>query len=332
MMNAPAEKITLSFYRYVHITDPADMMQNLRAAWEPLGVKGRTYVAEEGINAQVTVPVENKESFCAHVRSVFPDIPFKIALEEKGEAFAKLKIKVRKKLVADGLADATFDVTNVGRHLDAEAFHEALDQPGTVVVDLRNHYECEVGHFQGALLPEANTFRDALPEVLDKLQGQEDKKILLYCTGGIRCEKASAYFRHRGFRDVNQLHGGIIDYARQIRGKGLSSRFVGKNFVFDQRMGERVTEDIIAHCHQCKNSCDTHVNCRFEGCNRLFIQCSGCADEFEGCCSRECQSILQKPKEERVQVQHEWEKKLGPQHYLSRTRIPQNYAEPIERT
>jgi UPF0176 protein len=330
MTHAP-EKLTLSFYRYVNIEDPAALMQSLRAAWEPMGVKGRTYVAHEGINAQVTVPVENKEAFCAQVRSVFPEIPFKFALEEKGEAFAKLKIKVRRKLVADGLPDGSFDVSNVGRHLDAESFHEALDQAGTIVVDLRNHYECEVGHFQGALLPEANTFRDALPEVLEKLQGQEDKKILLYCTGGIRCEKASAYFRFRGFKDVNQLHGGIIDYARQIKEKALPSRYIGKNFVFDQRLGERVTPDVIAHCHQCKTSCDEHVNCRFEGCNRLFIQCAHCKEEYEGCCSRECQDIMRLPKEERVRVQHEWEKKLGPLHYLSRTRIPQNYAEPIGR-
>lgn len=322
MQAKQSPRTTLSFYRYVRIEDPEAMMQALRAAWEPWDVKGRTYVAQEGINAQVNVPTDLLDTFCAQVRSLFPEIPFKVALEEAGEAFCKLKIKVRKKLVADGLADDKFDASDVGRHLDAEAFHAALDQPGTLVVDLRNHYECEVGHFKGAILPEANTFRDALPEVLGKLQGQEERKILLYCTGGIRCEKASAYFRYKGFKDVNQLHGGIIDYAHQVADRGLQSRFVGKNFVFDQRMGERITPDIIAHCHQCSALCDTHTNCRFEGCNRLFLQCPACLEEYAGCCSRECQSILQKSKDERVQIQHEWDKKFGPNHYLSRTRIP----------
>jgi len=332
-MNAvQSSRITLSFYRYVRVEDPQDLMLRLRQAWEPWEVKGRTYIAQEGINAQVNVPLQYRADFCEQVRSIFPEIPFKFALEEGEEAFRKLKIKVRKKLVADGLPDGSFDVTNVGRHLDAESFHEALEQPGTLVVDLRNHYESEVGHFKNALLPEANTFRDALPEVLEKLQGQEDSKILLYCTGGIRCEKASAYFRHKGFKDVNQLHGGIIDYAHQVSEKGLDSCFVGKNFVFDQRLGERVTHDIIAHCHQCGALDDTHTNCRFEGCNRLFLQCSNCLQDFDGCCSRECQSIMQRPKEDRVLVQHEWDKKFGPDHYLSRTRIPETYSEISERT
>ncbi len=322
MSEAASHRMTLSFYRYVRIEDPQDLMQRLRAAWELLDVKGRTYVAHEGINAQVNIPIEQKEPFCAQVRSIFPEMPFKFALEEAGEAFSKLKIKERKKLVADGLSDASFDASDVGIHLDAESFHAALDEPGTLVVDLRNHYECEVGHFRGALLPEANTFRDALPEVLEKLRGLEERKILLYCTGGIRCEKASAYFRFKGFKDVNQLHGGIIDYAHQVAEKGLASRFVGKNFVFDQRMGERVTEDVIAHCHQCDAQCDTHTNCKFEGCNRLFLQCPSCRVDYAGCCSRECQEILSKPKEQRVQIQHSWDQKFGPTHYLSRTRIP----------
>lgn len=311
---------TLSFYRYARIEDPAALMEELRAAWLPLGVLGRTYLAGEGINAQISVPSENLEAFQEQVRSVFPGIPFKIALEEPSDSFLKLTIKVRKKLVADGLEDVSgFDSSQVGRHLDAEAFHAAIDR-GSIVVDMRNHYECEVGRFENALVPEANTFREALPEMLEKLKGQEDKTLLLYCTGGIRCEKASAWFKFHGFRDVNQLHGGIIDYARQVNENNLKGRFVGKNFVFDKRMGERVSDEIIARCHQCGEPNDDHTNCGFDGCNRLFIQCPRCSAAYGGCCSETCLEIVQMPREDQVRIQKEWEEKAGPKYYRSRTR------------
>ena len=128
--------------------------------------------------------------------------------------------------------------------------------------------------------------------VKDILKGKEDKKILLYCTGGIRCEKASAYLKHHGFNDVNQLHGGIIEYARQIKSKGLESKFKGKNFVFDERMGERITDDVISRCYQCGSLCDSHYNCANDGCHLLFIQCETCREKFEACCSDECQKII----------------------------------------
>lgn len=316
---------TLSFYRYVLIDKPDVLIKDLRAEWAPLGVLGRIYVAHEGINAQLSLPMENLETFQRLVFERFPNIPFKFAREEKPDAFLKLVIKVREKVVADGLDDAGFDVTQVGRHLSAREFNEAMQDPKTVVVDLRNHYECEVGRFDKALLPSANTFREALPEMLDLLKGQEDKKLLLYCTGGIRCEKASAWFKYKGFQDVNQLHGGIIDYARQVEDEGLPTLYRGKNFVFDKRIAERITEDVLANCHQCEKPWDIHKNCLFEGCNRLFLQCPECAQEFEGCCSKTCQEIMQKPKEERNFLQQEWERKGGPKAYWSKTRLAREY-------
>lgn len=170
-----------------------------------------------------------------------------------------------------------------------------MQLPETIVVDLRNHYESEVGHFKGAVLPDADTFRDELPMVIDMLKDKKDKKILLYCTGGIRCEKASAFFKHEGFEDVNQLNGGIIHYARQVKAEGLDSRFIGKNFVFDDRMGERITEDIISSCHQCGQPCDTHVNCANDDCHLLFIQCEKCAQKMNGCCTPTCKEISLMP-------------------------------------
>jgi UPF0176 protein len=281
---------TLSFYRYVLLDDPMQMRNELFSKWSELQCLGRIYVAREGINAQMSVPEHHWQAFVEFLYNIpaFKDIPFKIAVEDDGKSFIKLIVKVRKQIVADGLTEDDYDVTNVGRHLSAKEWNDAMKLEDAVVVDMRNFYESEVGHFQNALLPQAETFRDELPEVLEMLKGQEDKKILLYCTGGIRCEKTSSYLKHHGFKDVNQLHGGIIDYARQIEEEGLENTFVGKNFVFDERLGERISGDVIARCHQCGIPCDHHTNCANKKCNMLFIQCSDCAENYAGCCSQDC--------------------------------------------
>jgi UPF0176 protein len=312
--------VTLSFYRYTRIENPQALRARLHEQWMELGVRGRIYVSHEGINAQISVPKEHCASFKQLVLEDFPDIPFKQALEEKGESFKKLHVKVRDKIVADGLEDGSYDVTNVGGHLSAKEFNEAMDSEQTVVVDMRNHYECEVGFFNGAYLPAANTFREALPEVKSFLEDKKDKKILLYCTGGIRCEKASAWLKHQGFNDVNQLHGGIISYARQVKLEKLKSNYKGVNFVFDKRVGERITDDVLSKCHQCGSSDDTHNNCINPSCNLLFIQCQSCRDEYQGCCSLQCRDMLELPKDQQVKIQNELEKKY-PKFLRSRMKV-----------
>ncbi len=289
--NEAFERRTVSFYRYVHISDPLKLRNHLFLKWTELNALGRVYIAREGINAQMSVPLPHWSEFVEQLNAIkeFKGIPLKIAVEDDGKSFIKLLVKVREKLVADGLSEDDYDVTNVGRHLSAREWNEAIQQEDSVVVDVRNFYESEIGHFKGALLPKAETFRDELPEVLDMLKGKEEKKILLYCTGGIRCEKTSSYLKHHGFEDVNQLHGGIIDYARQISSEGLENTFVGKNFVFDDRLGERISSEVIARCHQCGVPCDTHVNCADKNCNILFIQCRDCSEEYSGFCS-DCSS------------------------------------------
>ena len=233
------KRITVSFYRYVIIENPQELRDNLFAQWTNLKILGRIYIAQEGINAQMCVPLENWELFKENLfkDKRFYSIPFKIAIEDDGKSFYKLTLKVRPKIVADGLDDNAFDVTNVGNHLTAKEFNDAMESPDSIVVDMRNHYESEVGKFIGAICPDADTFREELPIVLEELKDKKDKKIVMYCTGGVRCEKASAYLKHHGFKDVNQLHGGIIDYVRQIKAEGLESKFIGKNFVFDERVG-----------------------------------------------------------------------------------------------
>jgi UPF0176 protein len=250
------------------------------------------------------VPADNWEEFEKQLNclSYFKDVPFKHAVDGNGKSFYKLIVKVRQKIVADGINDPTFDPSHTGTYLNAKEFNKAIEDKNTIVIDMRNHYESEVGRFDRAFCPDADTFREELPQVIDHLKGQEDKKIVMYCTGGIRCEKASAYFKHKGFKDVNHLHGGIIQYAKEIREQELESKFRGVNFVFDERIGERITEDILSECHQCGKPCDTHVNCKNDDCHLLFIQCADCAEKMQGCCTPECMRIAALPIEEQREL------------------------------
>jgi len=300
LMRETFQRATFSFYRYVILENPGETRDALYLAWSELGCFGRVYVAREGINAQMSIPEHQMDDFLTDLnnRTWLKDVPIKYAVEDDGKSFYKLTIKTRDKIVADGLNDDAFDVTNVGNHLSAAEFNAAMDNPNTIVVDMRNHYESEVGHFKGAITPNVDTFREELPLVADLLKEQKDKKIVLYCTGGIRCEKASAYLKHEGFEDVNQLLGGIIDYARQVKQSGLESKFIGKNFVFDERLGERISDEIISKCHQCGERSDHHTNCVNSECHLLFIQCETCREKYQGCCSAGCQEVIHLPEEE----------------------------------
>lgn len=299
MLATPEKRVTLSFYKYHHLSDPVAFRDQLYSDLEALGVFGRIYIAAEGINAQISVPEQHFEAFRQQLYTIdwMNGLRLNIAVEDNGKSFFKLKILVRKKIVADGLDDSTFDVTNTGTHVDAETFHKLADDPNTIIIDMRNHYESEVGHFQGAILPNVDTFREELQIAEDLMRDQKDKNLLMYCTGGIRCEKASAWMKHIGFNNVFQLNGGIIKYAQEIKEKKIDSKFIGKNFVFDERLGERITEDIIAVCHQCGKPCDDHTNCINDGCHLLFIQCEECKKEFNNCCSLPCKDIVALPEE-----------------------------------
>ncbi len=300
---AGKQRLTLSFYAYAKIENPKQFRDELFIAWNALDALGRIYVAHEGINAQMSVPADQFDAFrdTLEVYDFLRGIRLNVAVEQDDHSFLKLTIKVRPKIVADGLNDESFDVTNKGVHLKAREFNQLLEDPNTIVVDFRNHYESEVGHFQGAITPDVETFRESLPIINDQLQDfKEDKNLLMYCTGGIRCEKASAYFKHQGFKNVYQLEGGIIEYTRQIKEENIESKFIGKNFVFDHRLGERITDDIVSQCHQCGKPCDNHTNCANDACHLLFIQCDECKAAMENCCSTECLDIIHLPKDEQV--------------------------------
>lgn len=299
--NSAEARTTLSFYKYVQLDNPQQFRDDLYAALAEVGTLGRIYVAAEGINAQLSVPTNRFEDFktALHRWDFFQGMRLNIAVDDDGKSFFALIIKVRHKIVADGIDDPEFNPSNTGQHLKVAEFNALTDDPNTILVDMRNHYESEVGKFQNAITPDVATFREELPYVAELLAEHKDKNIVMYCTGGIRCEKASAYMKYRGFNNVFQLEGGIIEYARQAKAQGLPNKFIGKNFVFDERLGERISEEVIAHCHQCGTPCDDHTNCANDQCHILFIQCPDCRAKYAGCCSDLCAEFIQLPLEER---------------------------------
>ena len=287
-------RITLSFYKYHQIRNTSLFRDYLYLMWEKLDVLGRIYIASEGINAQLSVPSQNFKAFKTKLDTVefLKEIRLNVAIEQDNFSFLKLKVKIRKNIVADGLSENSFDLSNNGKHVNASEFNSLTDDPNTLLIDMRNHYESEIGHFEGAILPDVDSFRESLPIIEKKFEKhKKSKNIVMYCTGGIRCEKASAFLKHKGYEKVYQLDGGIIEYARQVDQDKINNKFLGKNFVFDHRRSETVSEKIIANCHQCGEKCDTHINCENEACHLLFIQCEKCAKEYNNCCSEECYNV-----------------------------------------
>ena len=300
------DRITISFYRYVVINDPIALRKKLYVDWDRFNIKGRIYIAQEGINAQLSCPKPNLAKFKKYVNNIpeFKNIHFKIAVEENKTSFLKLTIKVKNQIVSDGLNNKEYDVTNVGKHLSPKDWNKFIDE-GAIVVDVRNHYESRIGHFQNAICPDVDTFREELPIIKDKLKNNKKEKILLYCTGGIRCEKTSAYLKHNGFEDVNQLYGGIIEYAKQVKEEKIENKFIGKNFVFDDRLSEKVSNKIISTCDQCEEPSDDYTNCNYVDCNLLFLQCEKCKKKYEGCCTNTCAKMAKLPKEEQKKIRKE---------------------------
>ena len=297
ILNDSTPRTTISFYCYYMIDEPQVFRDELYRRLNELNVMGRIYLAQEGINAQISLPTGKLDTFRQYLYSIEPlnGTRLNAAADDDGKSFYVLDIKVRAKIVADGINDPLFDMVNRGRYVNAEQFNQLSADPDTVVIDMRNHYEYEVGHFENAIEVPSDTFREQLPMAADMMKADKDKNIIMYCTGGIRCEKASAYMLHKGFKNVFHLEGGIINYVNQVKEKSLDNKFHGKNFVFDQRLGERITDEIIARCHQCGQPADTHVNCVNDACHLLFIQCDKCKVKFENCCSRECMDFIHLP-------------------------------------
>ena len=289
-------RITCSFYNYIKINSPSDFRDNLYSVLHTLNIFGRIYVADEGINAQISVPSHNWVNFLKTIKKIseLSDIQIKKAISE-GTSFYKLVVKVKKEIVAYGIPKNKYNMKIIGKHINTDQFNRALNQEKTTIIDMRNIYESEIGKFKNAEIPQVEKSKDLLPEVRRMLKGREHHQVLLYCTGGIRCEKASSFLINEGIKDVKQLQGGIIQYAHDIKKNGMKSKFIGKNFVFDARLGERVSDDIISNCHICNKPSDIHRDCKNDGCHILFIQCEECECDLNGCCSYKCKDIASLP-------------------------------------
>ncbi len=302
LKNEKFQRKTVSFYRYVKIADPKMMRDFLFDKLTELNCLGRIYVAHEGINAQMNIPEHNWQAFDDFIQSIleFSGVDYKTAVEEKStgalSSFLKLKIKVRFKIVADGLDDMTFDPSDTGAYASAREVNNMIDR-GVTVIDMRNLYEAMIGHFKGAKIMQVDTFREQLQKVHDMFKEKKDEEVLLYCTGGIRCEKASAWMKHNGFKNVKHLKGGIIDYAHQVKELCLENKFLGKNFVFDERLGEKIGDEIISFCQVCVEAkCDDYIHCKNKLCHILFICCKNCVDHLNGYCSFVCKVADMVPK------------------------------------
>ena len=304
LMQETEPRTTISFYKYFPVQNPQELRDYSYKHLRELDVFGRIYIAREGINAQVSVPQSSYDLFKDFLYSIneLKDVRLNIAVDDVGKSFWVLSVKIRDKIVADGIEDANFSMNKKGNYVDAVKMNELIEDDNTILIDMRNHYEYEVGHFENAVEIPSDTFREQLPMAVDMMKGNEEKNIIMYCTGGIRCEKASAYMLHNGFKNVFHLEGGIINYAREISAQHLPSKFIGKNFVFDNRLGERITGDIISNCHQCGKPCDTHTNCANNGCHLLFIQCEDCKEKYSGCCGIECKETIHLPLERQKQI------------------------------
>jgi UPF0176 protein len=293
-------RVTLSFYCYFNILDAKLFRDDWYKKLNAIKVFGRIYVANEGINAQINCPVEHFEELRSFIYG-YPEmnnLRLNKAVQEDNHSFYVLDIKIRNKIVADGIEDPTFSMDNKGKYVNAFQFNEMVKDPNTLVIDMRNHYEYEVGRFKQAIEIPSDTFREQLPMAAAMFEAEKDRNIIMYCTGGIRCEKASAWMLHKGYKNVFHLEGGIINYINQVKDNQLQNEFIGKNFVFDERLGERITDDIIANCHICGKPCDVHVNCANSACHLLFIQCDDCKTTLDGCCSKDCQTFIHLPEEE----------------------------------
>jgi UPF0176 protein len=280
----------LLYYKYVHIEDPAAETEKHRALCEQLGLKGRIYIAHEGINGTVSGTVEQTNKYIEYMRQhpLFHDIVFKIDEYHK-HAFKKLKVKHRKEIVTWRLDKPVDPSKRTGKRLSPKEFYEHLLRDDVIVIDGRNDYEYDLGHFRGAIRPDVKTTREFPEWIRKNLSQYKDKKIITYCTGGIRCEKLTALLLEEGFKDVAQLDGGIVTYGKdpEVRGK----LFDGLCYVFDERIAVPINQEehvVVGRCYHCQAPTEKYINCAYDPCHRQHLVCPECEEKYQHFCSTEC--------------------------------------------
>lgn len=282
------------YYKFTKVKDPETFCAGHKAFCKDLGVKGRIYIGDEGINGTLGGTPDQIQRYKKHLAGMdgFGDIDFKTDTCDY-VPFAKLVCKTRDEIVSLNVEDV--DPDDGGAYLEPDEWREVMESgEDYVMIDVRNDYESKIGHFEGALTPDVENFYD-FPQWLDRFDAPKDKKVLMYCTGGIRCEKFSVLMKEKGWQDVNQLHGGILRYAKEEGGE----HFKGKCFVFDDRLVVPVNKDSlepIARCEITGKPADSYINCANMECNKLFVCSEEGARMMDGCCSEEClQSEYKRP-------------------------------------
>lgn len=283
----------LLFYKYTSISDTKQLAAWQRELCTKLGVKGRIIIASEGINGTISGTTSATDAYIKEMRTreQFADIDFKKAASNESEPFPRLSIKIRDCIVNLGIKPEQCPLSDGGIHLTPEEAHQFISQrdDNAIILDARNAYESRIGTFKNAITPDIKNFRE-LPEYIDRnLEQFKDKDVFMYCTGGIRCERASAYLKRKGIaRNVYQIEGGIHRYAEQFP----DGYFRGKNYVFDGRISARVTNDVLTQCDRCQEACDTYTNCINALCSKHCIMCETCRAKYANTCSDTCHTKI----------------------------------------
>lgn len=280
----------LLYYKYVTIEDPVAFSDEHRAFCNELGVKGRILVSHEGINGTLSGTVEQTQKYMdyMHAHPLFEDLFFKIDPHE-GHAFKKMFVRPRKEIVTWRLDKKINPAVKTGKRLSPKEFYEHLQRDDVIVIDGRNDYEYDIGHFRGAIRPDVRTTREFPEWIRKNLSDFKDKKIITYCTGGIRCEMLTAFMLEEGFEDVAQLNGGIVTYGKDPEVKG--QLFDGKCYVFDERISVPINcvEDVVVgKCYHCGTPEDHYINCEYDFCHKQHVVCPECAEKYNHYCSTEC--------------------------------------------
>lgn len=280
--------LVLAYYYFVPIEDPHGEVLRHKAFFEGRDVTCRIYISEQGINGQMSAKADDARAYMDWIKSnpVFHGMEFKEHTHPE-QAFPRMTVKYRKQLVA---MDVEVDLSNRGEYVSPRQWRDMLESgEDYLLIDVRNQYEWEIGHFEGATLPPCETFRE-FPAYAQELKEKTDPaktKVMMYCTGGIRCELFSALLKQKGFQDVYQLHGGVIEYGLREGGE----HWKGKLFVFDDRLAVPLADEpseVVGSCRQCGAPSDSYYNCANMDCNELFVSCPSCFAKFKGCCQTSC--------------------------------------------
>ncbi|CAL4322747.1 rhodanese-related sulfurtransferase [Buchnera aphidicola] len=291
MLADDVKRVTLSFYKYFFIKDLINFRNLIYVNFNKLKIFGRIYISNEGINAQINVPIfyfHTIKRFLKKIDQNFRNIYLNKSIFNERKSFWVLTVKIRKKIVSDGISNKNFFINSFKKYLNATEVNEMFKKKNTLLVDVRNNYEHKIGYFENAIKLPGSTFREQIKLITNYLCSFKKKNIILYCTGGIRCEKVAAWLSYNGFNNVYQIKNGIIGYVKDAKLNNLPILFKGKNFVFDLRMGERITKDVLSNCKNCHALCDSYTNCQNNSCHMLMLQCSDCLKKFNNCCSLTC--------------------------------------------